>query len=434
MPTTRRQTAIEEGKIKPDEGAQPKTKRSPSKTRKGRQTSKARQPKHDEDAEMKEAEADVGEKRDAVTAEADLEDKQDERPKKKTKTKTHAGKDTDDKDDVYKAGTIERGHIYFFYRPRVQLEEAHSIDDIKNFHMLLVPRPPEFASNSQQDENGTDKTDLSKEEESEMKVLAPGADAVPAPDNSNSSKKHFRMITVGKKKLPEPPNSSGGSRRNDNFWATVTTVGDDLQSLEKGLGEKTYETKTRVTRHEAPARLVARGGYAIINSDATTPSKRETHLGYHVSHPTPTDLGDVQESLGIYSASSFIVQVKNPLAPATGPQQAHSKPAEYPEWIMRSVFGAGAGKGHQTRGRESYGLRFASCETPELLDYQGAELLLIAAKDGEEGLESRLGEGRGTALKEIEEREGHEPIRKAFDELGLDLDKFPVESLEGSWI
>jgi hypothetical protein len=107
-------------------------------------------------------------------------------------------------------------------------------------------------------------------------------------------------------------------------------------------------------------------------------------------------LGDVQTSLGIYSASSFVVQIKNPLAPANTPQQVHSKPAEYPDWFMRNIFGKSEGHGQaQARGRKSYGLRFASCETPELLDYKGAELLLIAARDGEEGLEVSLGEGRG---------------------------------------
>ena len=311
------------------------------------------------------------------------------------------------------SGTIERGHIYFFYRPRVQLEEAHSIDDVKNFHMLLVPRPPDFASSSS---SNAEKVDPSKREEAEIKVLAPGADAVPAPDKEYSTKKHFRLITIGKKRLPDPQSPGANeSRRKELFWATVTAVGDDLTSLEKGLGEKSYETKTRGsltfdlggvcckdiliplgTRHEAPARLVGRGGYAIVNSEDKMPSKRETHLGYHLSHPSPTELGEVQESLGIYSASSFILQIKNPLAPATGPLQAHFKAAEYPQWIMRDIFGSSSEKGNQTRGRESYGLRFASCETPEMLDFEGAQLLLIASRDGEEGLEVSLGEGRGT--------------------------------------
>ena len=45
-------------------------------------------------------------------------------------------------------GTIERGHIYFFYRPKVELKEAHSLDDVQRFYMVLIPRPPQFASAS----------------------------------------------------------------------------------------------------------------------------------------------------------------------------------------------------------------------------------------------------------------------------------------------
>lgn len=152
------------------------------------------------------------------------------------------------------------------------------------------------------------------------------------------------------------------------------------------------------TRHEEPARLAARGGYAIVNADADTPSQRETHLGYHVSHPNPQEMGVVQSELGIYSASSFVLQIRNPLAPATGPMQARAKPDQYPDSLMREVFGAGAGKGGAKKGREPYGLRFASCETPELLDYKHAQLLLIAVRDGEEGLEKSLGEGRGEGV------------------------------------
>lgn len=128
-----------------------------------------------------------------------------------------------------------------------------------------------------------------------------------------------------------------------------------------------------------------------MNTDARIPSQRETHLGYNVSHPAPSELSDVQTAFGIYSASSFVVQVKNPKAPNTNPAMSHTKEPDYPDWIMKDVFGAGPGG----RGRASYGLRFASVETPELLDYQGAQLLLIAARDGQQGLETSLGEGRG---------------------------------------
>lgn len=139
------------------------------------------------------------------------------------------------------AGTIECGHIYFFYRPKVQLEEALSIDDVKNFHMLLVPRPPEFST--QMTKSG--ETDNEPDEDAHMKVLAPGADAVPTREPLDQSKKRFRLITVGKKQLPDPEAGGPGKGRKETFWATVTSVGDDLESLEQGLGEKKYETKTR---------------------------------------------------------------------------------------------------------------------------------------------------------------------------------------------
>lgn len=139
-------------------------------------------------------------------------------------------------------GTIERGHIYFFYRPRVQMEEAHSLDDVKNLHMLFVPRPPEFAMHVK---TSGSKVDNEDDEDVEMKVLAPGADAVPAHEELDEPKKRFRLITVGKKQLPDPEQGGSGKGRKETFWATVTSVGDDLHSLEQGLGEKTYETKTR---------------------------------------------------------------------------------------------------------------------------------------------------------------------------------------------
>ena len=98
----------------------------------------------------------------------------------------------------------------------------------------------------------------------------------------------------------------------------------------------------------------------------------------------------MQAEPGIHPANSFIIQVKNPLAPSTNPAMRNQKGADYPEDIMVDVFGKGGRK-----GREHYGLRFAPCERPELLNYQGAQLLFIAARDGEEGLEESLGEGRG---------------------------------------
>jgi len=115
-----------------------------------------------------------------------------------------------------------------------------------------------------------------------------------------------------------------------------------------------------------------------------------------------------------------VIQVKNPLASAPGGKRVGLSPhkrAKYPDWILDKIFGRGHGK-----GCEDYRLRFASVESTELLEYEGAELLLIAARAGEEGLETSLKEGRGdgkrfcllrdillrdnkTALRHTEEKE-----------------------------
>ncbi|KAH0589760.1 hypothetical protein H2248_005478 [Termitomyces sp. 'cryptogamus'] len=82
--------------------------------------------------------------------------------------------------------------------------------------------------------------------------------------------------------------------------------------------DKEY-TRVRGTQHEEPARLAVCGAYAIVNNDPEVPYKHVTHFGYHISHPS--SIGDVQKELVIGKAASFILQVKNPLAPTTGPQQ-----------------------------------------------------------------------------------------------------------------
>ncbi len=144
------------------------------------------------------------------------------------------------------SGTIERGHIYFFYRPRVHLEEAHSVDDDKNFYMLLVPCQPEFTASGPHVPGGTQKQYPTATEE--MKVLQPGTGAVPgvADPNTKNSNTKYRLITVGNKMLPATEETAPGrGNSKEKFWAIVTAVGDDLDFLEAGLEAKSYETRTR---------------------------------------------------------------------------------------------------------------------------------------------------------------------------------------------
>ena len=123
------------------------------------------------------------------------------------------------------------------------MEEASSLQDVKNFHMVLVPCPPEFSAYIRKFNES--KADKEGNEDTEMKLLSAGADVVPAPATQDESKKHYRLVTIGKKHLPDPEAGGKGKGHKQIFWADVTSVGDDLHVLEKGLDEKEYETKTR---------------------------------------------------------------------------------------------------------------------------------------------------------------------------------------------
>jgi hypothetical protein len=167
-----------------------------------------------------------------------------EPPAKKAKTdpEPDAGKVAPDGDTDYtpKAGILERGHVYFFYRPKVELEAAHDIDEVQRFLILLVPRPPAFAASS----TDSDATKPEPYAETDMAVLQDGADAVPASAKMGEPTKRFRLISVGKKQLPHADQPGQGGRKQ-TLWATVSTVGNDLHKLEEGLASKEYETKTR---------------------------------------------------------------------------------------------------------------------------------------------------------------------------------------------
>ncbi|KAF9046120.1 hypothetical protein BJ165DRAFT_1583545, partial [Panaeolus papilionaceus] len=335
-------------------------------------------------------------------------------------------------------GTIERGFVLFFYRPRVNLEEATSIDDVKNLDMVLIPRPPAFAKSS----STPLQTKLEQDEDVDMQTLSSGSDALPAPLSPNEAQDTpYRLLLIGRKKLPEPhggpmANSTRGSGNSkQTFWATILDTTNKLPALNSKLDAEHYNTKTRGERTIGEARLAARGVYAIVNSAASVPSKRSTHFGYIITHPAPDAFADVQASFGIHPACSYVLQVKNPLAPMSGPMFRGSKRknAEYPDWIMSKVFGHDSASGEHSKGREEYGLRFASCETPEMLDYEHGELLLIAAREDEEGLETSLGEGRGKALAEFAANERKKSIEEVYKEYGLDMQVIQMGPLEGKW-
>ncbi len=153
------------------------------------------------------------------------------------------------------AETIERGSIYFFYRPRVGEEEPASKRDIQRLYMVLSPDQQE----------------------------------------------RYRLSIIGQKQMPEPTRS--GKQR---YWGFVDKVRKDPQSIKNALSEETYSTKTRGQRRVPAARPAGEGVYRLARHNG------HTHLAYALELPKPHDTGEVQQELNIEREASFIVSVKNP--------------------------------------------------------------------------------------------------------------------------
>jgi hypothetical protein len=150
---------------------------------------------------------------------------------------------------------LEQGDVFFFYRPRVDVEEVRGLDDVQRFFCVLGP-------------DGRD-------------VL--------------------RHIVIGRKRLPDP-------EAHEREWAFVAEVVRDPARIRDDLERKTYETQTRGVRVQPEARGVGEGRYAVADHNG------HTHLAYVLE--LPHDPGEAQEPFRIGRQASYVVAVRNPDAPA----------------------------------------------------------------------------------------------------------------------
>ncbi|WP_435019798.1 hypothetical protein TA3x_001485 [Tundrisphaera sp. TA3] len=147
---------------------------------------------------------------------------------------------------------LERGDIFFFYRPDVDDEAPSSLTDVRRFHIVLRPAD---------------------------------SDTV-------------RMITVGRKTLP------GSGEGGGNYWAFVDRVFPKPEDIRAYLGEATYETETQGERTLPAARPVGEGVYALARH------AQGTVLAYVLE--LPQHVGEVQDAFGIEAQGRFVVSLKNP--------------------------------------------------------------------------------------------------------------------------
>lgn len=176
------------------------------------------------------------------------------------------------------ADVLERGDIFFLYRPRVQQAEARSLEDVQRLYVILHPR----------------------------------------------DRDEYRRLVIGRKRLPEV----GAHERH---WAFVDRVAASPGPIVDELREARYTTRTRGERRRSPARPAGEGVYAIVDHDD------HSHLAYRLELPARP--GEVQRDFRIEPAASYIAAVRNPeVPPPPGVGRAAREEPEYPE-ELRARFG-----------------------------------------------------------------------------------------------
>lgn len=199
---------------------------------------------------------------------------------------------------------LEHGDIYFFYRPKVETDEAAGPEDVQRFHIVLCPE---------------------------------------------EQPRRFRLLTIGRKRLPDIPG-------HERTWGFVDRIASAGREIEQELREGTYRTKTRGERTRPAARPAGEGVYALVREN------HKLYLAYELELPERP--GAVQKDFKIPPRGSFALSIKNPEKPAppnVGLERREE--AHYPERLQREF-----------RDR-----RFAA-EDPRLLDFEGAEFVLVGAR------------------------------------------------------
>lgn len=177
---------------------------------------------------------------------------------------------------------LEKGIIYFFFQPRVNIEEPHDLADVARSYFVLRPVLPghEFGNHK-----ACMETDAG-----------------------------CRLMVFPKKRFP-----NSGKERDMGF---VEDVGHSMRYLQgRFLSKETYKTSTRGERTKQAAKLYAEGVYAIQST------RHKSYLVYVLT--IPTEIGNTQRRFGLREHGKWIVQSKNPEYPSP-PYARLTKDPEYP--------------------------------------------------------------------------------------------------------
>jgi hypothetical protein len=244
------------------------------------------------------------------------------------------------------AEILEQGDIFFFHRPgREDSSRTADGEDLEPFFLVLHPL----------------------------------------------RQRRYRLLTLGKRRLPPPLKSGAPGRGGERFWVRVDGLLDNPSDLRSALGAHRPEASPPGAPALPPARPAGDGVYVLARHGD------HVHLAYVLKHPDRA--GPLQRELGIEEEASFIVTVKNPdfIERSGGP--------DYPP-ELRVLF--------QER-------KYAPSDPPAFLDAPGAELLFITVRRAvgkELGISlERRDEGARSAemVRDLRARRRDAPVEPLFE-------------------
>ncbi|KAK9487702.1 hypothetical protein V1527DRAFT_460306 [Lipomyces starkeyi] len=266
---------------------------------------------------------------------------------------------------------LEEGLIYFFFRPKVGLQEASSMEDVQRTYIVLRPLP--FTS-------------------SDMK------DSV-----KKTGKDDCRLIIIPKKTLP----TVGGGR----LIGLVTKVHASVDDITDQLDTEMYSTKTRGERTLSSARPIAEGVYVLTKEDSMH------FLSYILT--VPQEETEIEKEFGLSQDGRYIVSARNPKYPAMGPIKTPEGP-KYREDILEEF------QDYRWVPLEPKYMDYQNCTIlfigtrhgPEDLQEENADELMTLEKENEERIKKAF---HGDAAQAV------------FNDLHLKKSTFVDKDLKGTW-
>lgn len=241
---------------------------------------------------------------------------------------------------------IEKGRMFFFYRPRVGHDEVHDEADIRRLYIELSP---------------------------DLYVYPKSSYEATLQTTTQPPMRKKRLLLIPSKHLPDV--HSAPHTRHQIHWGFVDMIADTQEEINEYMEGQLYQTKKGNARTLFPARCVGEAMYEIVMHHGTA------HLAYVLVDPA--EPGEAQKDLNIFKEGSFVLSIKNP----TNPTPMHVMHTPYAGFrglneeehsrYSRELQSSFLSKAHPDHQR-----RFASDKSvPKMLDVLHTEFILIAASD-----------------------------------------------------